>query len=229
MTLKGMKMSEYEGLMPETLTVMAKLAVIVFGFASTAAAQATATVAGTVNDAQGAVIPGAIVTLTSEGRGTTFRGLTGATGDFVLTNVPGDTYTVSVMMTAFKKAERTGVLVVPGDRVAVPTIVLEVGALAETVEVSAQAPLLQAQTGERSATVTKEAVDNIPTFSSGTFFAQIVSLAPGVSATASNSPVSAPDDRRLGCRERSSGRSALLRIRPNVRRLALLRSPMPTT
>lgn len=89
-------------------------------------------------------------------------------------------------MAGFRKFERTGVLVVPGDRVAVPVIVLEVGTRTETVEVSAQAPLLQAQTAERSSTITKEAVDEIPTYSSGTFFAQIVSLAPGVSATASN-------------------------------------------
>jgi hypothetical protein len=128
MTLNRIQMSGYEGcLVPETLTAMAKLAILVFGLASTVAAQATATVAGTVNDAQGGIIPGAAVTLISETRGTTFRGLTSATGDFVLTNVPGDTYTVSVTMTGFKKAERTGVLVVPGDRVAVPTIVLEVG------------------------------------------------------------------------------------------------------
>src|SRR5579864_8619474 len=118
--------------------VTVKLAAVAFGCASIAAAQATATVAGTVSDTQGAVIPGASISLISETRGTTFEAKTGATGDFVITNIPGDTYTVRAAMSGFRNAERGGVLVVPGDRVAVGTIALEVGGGTETVEVSAQ-------------------------------------------------------------------------------------------
>lgn len=61
--------------LPETLTLLAILALIVCGFASTAAAQATATIAGTVKDVQGAIIAGAQINLTSETRGSTFPGV----------------------------------------------------------------------------------------------------------------------------------------------------------
>ena len=179
-------MSGYKGLVTGTLKVMATLTVIVFGFTSTAAAQATATVAGTVKDTQGGIVPGAAIILVSQGRGTTFEGLSGATGDFIITNVPGDSYTIRVTMRGFKTLERTGVAVSPGDRVAVGTMTVEVGDLAETVEVSADTPILQTQTGERSYTVSKEAVDNLPVI--GRFFGQFVALTPGVFAASSNRP-----------------------------------------
>ncbi len=84
----------------------ASIATIVFGLAASAAAQATATIAGTVKDTGGGIVPGATITLISESRGTTIDGLSGATGDFVLTNLPGDTYTVRVTMDGFKTTER---------------------------------------------------------------------------------------------------------------------------
>src|SRR6185436_4273887 len=119
-----------------SLVVAATIAIIAFGFTSSAAAQATATIAGSVKDAQGGVIPGATVTLISETRGTTFEGVSTETGDFVMTNLPGDTYTVRVSMDGFKTSERKGISASPGDRVAVGAISIEVGTLSETVVVS---------------------------------------------------------------------------------------------
>ena len=84
---------------PGRSLVVAAIAAVVLGLAGSppAAAQATtATVAGTVKDAQGGVIPGATVTLISESRGTTFETVANAAGDFVISNIPGDTYTVRV-------------------------------------------------------------------------------------------------------------------------------------
>ena len=154
---------------------------LVCALAAPAAAQATATVAGTVKDAQGGVIPGATITLVSETRGTSFEGVTTETGDFVMTNLPGDTYTIRVSMDGFKTSERKGVAASPGDRVAVGTMSIEVGTLSETVVVSGDAPLIQAQTGERSFTITRETVEDLPM--SGRNFASFASLAPGVSGT----------------------------------------------
>src|SRR5579871_3159100 len=169
-------------LVPATLMRMAALVVLTFGCASIATSQNTSTVTGTVVDASGAVIPDAPVSVVSETRGTTFPTKSGATGDFIITNIPGDTYTIRVTVSGFRKAERTGVLVVPGDRVALGTITLEVGGADTSIEVTAQAQLLQAQTGDRTSTVTETAVRQVPTFSSGTFFAQAALLAPGVNA-----------------------------------------------
>jgi len=161
-------------------------ALVTFGWMPRAGAQATATVAGAIRDSQGAVVPGATVTLTSETRGTVFPGTSGPTGDFVFTNIPGDTYTVSVKMSGFKTVERAGIAAVPGDRIAIPTLTLELGNLSETIQVSAETPLVQTQTGERSAVIEQQTVQNVPV--SGTFFAQLVALTPGVNSTSSNAP-----------------------------------------
>src|SRR5687768_14960103 len=94
--------------LPSTLFL---LLVLLLANPMTARAQiTTGTVAGTVRDSQGAVIPGAIVTLISETRGTSPTPVvTNATGDFVFVNVPTDTYTVDVVMPGFKSLRRTGV------------------------------------------------------------------------------------------------------------------------
>ena len=126
------------------------------GFA--AAQITTGTVSGNVKDAQGGVIPGATVVLISETRGTkSAPAVTNETGDYVFPNVTADTYTVEVTLEAFKTVRRTGIAVSGGDRVGIPPLTLEPGALAETVTVVAESPLVQTQSGERSYAVTSQA------------------------------------------------------------------------
>src|SRR5207302_255681 len=63
----------------------------------------TGSVAGTVKDVQGGVVPGATVTLISDTRGAKSAPVvTNETGDFVFPNVGGDTYTIFVEMPSFK-------------------------------------------------------------------------------------------------------------------------------
>jgi hypothetical protein len=161
--------------------ILSAAVAIICAMAAPLAAQTSSTVAGTVKDTQGGIIPGASVTLVSETRGTTFETVAGNTGDFVISNVPADTYTIRVTMDGFKTTERKGVPVSLGERVAVGSIAIEVGTLAETVMVTGDAPMIQAQTGERSFTVSSESVENLPV--SGRNFASFVSLAPGVLGT----------------------------------------------
>ena len=72
----------------------------------------TGSLAGTVKDGQGAVIPGAAVTLISETRGTQLpETFTSSSGDFQFVNVPADRYTLQVSMSGFKTLKRTGIAV----------------------------------------------------------------------------------------------------------------------
>ena len=48
--------------------------------------------------------------------------MTTVTGDFVFSNITGDTYLVRVSMDGFKTVERRGIAVSPGDRVVVPAL-----------------------------------------------------------------------------------------------------------
>ena len=93
----------------------------------------TGNVAGSVKDAQGGVVPGATVVLTSETKGTkSAPAVTSASGDYVFPNVTADTYTVDVTMEGFKTLKREHIQVSGGDRVAIPAVTLEVGGAAET-------------------------------------------------------------------------------------------------
>jgi hypothetical protein len=146
------------------------------------AAQVTsASVAGVIRDSQGAVIPGATVTLTSITRGTTFNAISTTEGDFVFPIVEADTYQLRVTMDGFKTAERTNIVTHPGDRLALGVITIEVGAVTETVNVAARATELQTQSAERNYAIEGEAVKNIA--QNGRSFFGLAFLAPGVVST----------------------------------------------
>jgi Carboxypeptidase regulatory-like domain len=140
----------------------------------------TGTIAGLVKDAQGAVVPGATVTLVNAVRGSTTDTQTNGDGNFVFPNVTAGTYVVRVTMDGFKTLERPGIVLSPGDRLLVPTLAIEVGALAETVTVQSESPIIQASSGERSFTIATDAVENLPIANRG--FAGFASLAPGVAS-----------------------------------------------
>ena len=159
------------------------VAVVLAAAPAVSAQVTTGIVAGNVRDAQGAVIPGATVTLISETRGTRVaEAVTNENGDYVFPNVPGDSYVVQVTLEGFKTLRRGEIAVSPGDRVTIPPLTIEVGGLDETIEVRAEAPLVQAQSGERSFTVTTEAVQNLP-ISANRNFALLTQLTPGVLGT----------------------------------------------
>ncbi len=151
--------------------------------ATTATAQiTTATVSGTVKDSTGGVVPGATVVLINEARGTrSVPAVTNATGDYVFPNVTPGTYTVEVTMDQFRTVRQTNVAISGGDRLAVPALTLEPGGAAETVNVTSEAPLIQASSGERSFTITTSSVENLPI--SGRNFASLTQLTPGVTGT----------------------------------------------
>jgi Carboxypeptidase regulatory-like domain len=164
-----------------TLSAVAAALLILVAAGAASAQITTGTVAGTIKDAQGAVVPGATVVLVSEARGTRSAPVTtSGTGDFVFPNVTPDTYTVEVTMDGFKTVRRSGVTVSGADRVAVPALVLEVGGAAETVTVTAEAAMVQSQSGERSFAIANEQIENLPIQHSN--FTSLTALTPGVQA-----------------------------------------------
>ena len=147
----------------------------------------TASVTGTVKDPQGGVIPGATVTLISETRGTQLSdAFTNSNGDFTFANVSPDRYTLQVTMEGFKTLKRTGIVVSAGDRTLLGSFAIEVGGLTDTVQVKAESPIVQAQSGERSFTVSREAVENLPIANRS--FTALALLAPGVTQDGNNTP-----------------------------------------
>jgi hypothetical protein len=118
-----------------------------------------------------------------ESRGTRLTPVvTNPDGDFVLPNLPADTYTVEVTMPGFKALRREHVPVSGGARVTLGALAIEVGGTAETVNVTAEHALIQAQTGERSFTITPVEVQSLPI--AGRNFASLTALSPGADGTA---------------------------------------------
>ncbi|HET7217474.1 MAG TPA: carboxypeptidase-like regulatory domain-containing protein, partial [Vicinamibacterales bacterium] len=152
------------------------------GVVPAAAQITTGTVLGNVKDSTGGVVPGATVVLINEARGTkSVPAISNATGDYVFPNIQAGTYTVEITMDGFRTVRRTGIQVSGGDRVTVPSLTLEPGGAAETVNVTSEAPLIQASSGERSYAISQVQIENLPVPHLGSFTA-FTSFTPGVVA-----------------------------------------------
>jgi len=105
-----------------------------------------ATVSGIVKDPTGAVIPKAKVVLKNQSTGLTREATTNESGNYVIPTVPPGYYTVTMEATGFKKYESKDNKVDPGTP-ANFSGALQVGALTETIEVTATVTALQTETG----------------------------------------------------------------------------------
>jgi hypothetical protein len=153
--------------------------------AGLAAAQvATGSLAGTVTDPNGASVPGAKVVATNSATGVKLETITTEAGLYVLPTLPVSTYTVTVEKAGFKKVSRQNIEIRVAQRIDM-NIRLEVGDVQQTVEVSAEAPLLETSTSEKGQTFSPKFMNNLPLFTGAirnprTF----VSYMPGVNAGA---------------------------------------------
>jgi hypothetical protein len=117
-------------------------AVFTLVFSSGAAAQSsTGGLRGVVKDAQG-VIPGVSVSLVNESTSIARDTVTNERGEYSFPAVEPATYTVKVAVQGFRSFERQGVRI-STQQFAVLDVTLEVGTLAETITVTADAPLIE--------------------------------------------------------------------------------------
>ena len=147
----------------KTLSRLFMLALSVFLISAPVAVAQTAAgeVGGTVADPTGAVVPGANLTIVNVATGVETSMQTNETGIYNFLNLlPGD-YQLSVEVEGFKSVQTVPFTVTVGQTL-VQDFTLEVGAVAETVEVSAQAELLQSATAELGTVVTARAVIDLP-------------------------------------------------------------------
>ncbi len=155
----------------------------------------TADILGTATDASGAVIPNAAVTLTNLDTQQQRTDTTNASGDFSFTLLPTGHYSVTVKAAGFKISTTENLAGEAGDRARADAH-MEAGSEAQTIEVQAQTPLLQADNATVSSTVTAKAVQDLPL--NGRNFVQLVQLVPGANEGPGNGLTSGgrPDDRR---------------------------------
>ena len=105
-------------------------------------AQSTVEISGTVTDATGALLPGVDVSATNTGTGINRAAVTNETGSYVLANLPVGPYRLEVSLPGFQTYVQMGIQLQVGSNVQI-AVALEVGQVAQTIEVQANASLVE--------------------------------------------------------------------------------------
>lgn len=136
------------------------IAIVVLAAALPLAAQSlTGTVAGTVTDDQGGVLPGATVTLTGKTGART--GVTDAAGAFRFVGLDPGSYTLTVELAGFRQTRQENVVVSLG-KVAQLAFALGVGGLTESVEVVGEAPVVDVAASSTDNALSQDMLFNLP-------------------------------------------------------------------
>ena len=124
------------------LSVLA--AVLLLSSSAALRAQTTGRIQGQTLDVQGAVVPGATITITSPALQGSLTQVTDAEGRFRFPSVPPGIYTVKAELSNFKTAEQNSVDVGLDRTVTLP-MTMQLGGVAETVTVEASSPVIDTQ------------------------------------------------------------------------------------
>ena len=121
------------------------------------------TIQGTVRDGEG-VVPGASVTITSLDTRTSQTLQTNGSGYFEAPLLQPGNYEVTVAMQGFKTLSQTGLVLAVGQQLGL-SLRIEVGAIAETVTVVADTPLLDTSSVSSGQNFDSRMVEGLPMFS----------------------------------------------------------------
>ena len=154
-------------------------------------AQVTASITGRVEDATGAGIGGATVTVKNLETGATRVVTTSDSGNFRVLSLPLGRQEVKVEKTGFKEAVRTGINLEVGQE-AVVNLQLQVGEFAQQVIVSGEAPVVNTTTASVSGVVGEREVKDLPL--NGRSFDNLIALNPGAINYALKSPQTSTSD-----------------------------------
>ena len=118
-------------------------------------------ITGTITDKTGGTVANASVVITNLGTNETFHLKTGESGAFTSQNLDPVSYRVEVSADGFKKSVTDHVKV---DTASVVTVnfTLEPGSVQSEVTVTAEAPLMNLESGAASQTITQDQIDNSP-------------------------------------------------------------------
>jgi hypothetical protein len=152
-------------------------------------AQATAQISGTAKDQSGAVLPGVEITATHTGTGIARMTVTNETGSFVLPNLPIGPYRLEAGLPGFRTYVQNGI-VLEVNASPVVNVTLEVGQVSETVEVEANATLVETRSQGVGQVVENARILELPL--NGRAVVELVALA-GAAAPATTLTGSARD------------------------------------
>ena len=118
-------------------------------------------ISGTVIDSNGGAVPGATVTITNIGTNQAQQVTTSETGGFSVQSLDPVTYSITVEVTGFKKAVLETVKVDTATTVTA-NVILEAGAVSELVSITADAPLINTESGTATHTISARQIQDVP-------------------------------------------------------------------
>src|SRR5947209_5209298 len=211
-------------------------AFLLITWSAISSAQTTARVNGAITDTSNAVIPSVRVTVTNVDTGIQRETASDAAGFYEVTLLPPGNYNITAQKEGFRQTAREGVRL-EINQVARIDFALQLGAVSETIEVKAAAPLLESSNSSVGQVIETKAVSDLPL--NGRNFAQLAILSPGAigvgyGPAGTIGSGSRPDDTRPGAelmvngnREMSNNfmldgvddnfrRNALITVRPSI-------------
>ncbi|MCU1318471.1 MAG: hypothetical protein JWN63_3793 [Candidatus Acidoferrum typicum] len=165
------------------------LVVLLAAFGSAALAQSTAALNGTVTDATGAVVANARVVAINQATGVESVTQTDTAGTYLYPSLPIGIYRVQVSAPGFQSAIVAN-LKLEVATAATQNIQLRIGGTAETVEILADAALIETATTSMSQVINDKTVQEIPL--NGRHFTDLSLLTPGTVTPPANGFLSAP-------------------------------------
>ena len=163
--------------LPRTTVRFTLLLLILTATAVSTFSQGTQSVSGTVKDQSGSAIPGATVTVTETATGSVRTFTTDASGGYAVPTLSVGTYTIEVKATGFSTVVRPSIVLHVGDQPVID-IQMNVGSMAQTVEVASAVPTIDTSNAVVGGVVENEQIENLPL--NGRGFADLAVLQPGV-------------------------------------------------
>jgi hypothetical protein len=143
------------------LKCSAVIMILVVGLRTVQADELYGRVRGSVTDASGAIIPGAHLKIKNVATGTEDERVSDSDGSFLFINLkPGD-YSLTVTKDNFKTFQVTAIKVEP-NQIYVQNVILELGAISQTIEVSANPAQVEQTSMQLTATINSTTITELP-------------------------------------------------------------------
>ena len=152
---------------------------------ATAQIAGTANVQGTVQDASGAVVPNADVTITDTATQVSHSTKTSSAGVYVFPGLITGTYNLSVRATGFQSYEQSGIVLEIGSSIAV-NVSLKVGTAETKIEVRAEGLALQTEDPSYKQTIDTKDITELPLNSASRQITGLLFISGGASVAPGN-------------------------------------------
>jgi len=159
-----------------TLLLFSLLAV-----ADLSAQNASGSISGSIQDAQGAALVSAKVTITDQDKRSILEAVADSQGRFAFPQLQPGNFTIVITAPGFRKIEQKNIVLNVNDKLALATFVAEIGSVDQTIEISAEALTLQTESAERGSAIVGKQLQNVAV--NGRGYLALVNLAPGIVST----------------------------------------------